>query len=108
MQLDDSIHLSFSECSLDYANFVGMKLKKTVFSNCSLREADFSQADFSESDFRKSDFFSSRFHGTNLQRADFRGAKSYLIDPTDNSVRGAKFSLPEAQGLLSGLGVILD
>jgi NADH-quinone oxidoreductase subunit J len=32
---------------------------------------------------------------------------NYLIDPLSNKVKGARFTLPEAQGLLAGLGVVI-
>ena len=107
-QLQDLINPSFSECNLDYCGFVSLKLKKTRFFKCSVREADFSQADLSECDFSDSDFLKARFHGTTLVKADFRGALNYLIDPLTNKVKGARFSMPEALGLLSGLGVVIE
>ncbi|MGK5082194.1 pentapeptide repeat-containing protein [Bdellovibrionota bacterium FG-1] len=68
----------------------------------------FSGTDLSECDFQKSDLFNARFQNTTLLKADFRGAHSYLIDPISNKVRGARFSLPEAQGLLVGLGIRIE
>ena len=108
IHLDDLVNLAFDECNLQYCNFVGLKLKKTKFFKSNLRDIDFSQADLNESDFRESDLSNARFNETNLSKANFRGAFSYLIDPVTNKVRGARFSLPEAQGLLAGLGIILD
>lgn len=107
-QLNKLVNPSFKECKLDYANFLGLKLKKTVFYKCSLREVDFSEADLSECDFRESDFLNARFQNTTLIKSDFRSAINYLIDPVGNKVKGAYFSLPEAQGLLYGLGVIIE
>jgi fluoroquinolone resistance protein len=108
IQLADFVNPSFKECNLGYCNFSGLKLKKTTFFKCGLRDADFSQADLSESDLRETDLLNARFHGTTLLKADFRGARAYLIDPVANKVRGARFSLPEAQGLLTGLGIIVE
>lgn len=107
-QLDDFINPSFDSCNLNYSNFVGLKLKKTHFFKCSLREADFSQADLTECSFKDSDLSLARFNATTLMKADFRGALNYVIDPILNKVKGAKFSLPEAQGLLVGLGIIIE
>lgn len=108
VHLDDLVNPSFDECILQYCNFVGLKLKKTKFFKCNLRDVDFSQADLSESDFNESDFSKARFHATTLIKSDFRGAVNYVIDPVGNKIRGARFSLPEAQGLLAGLGVIIS
>ena len=56
-----------------------------------------------ESNFRDSDFTKAHFDATNLIKSDFRGAINYLIDPIGNKIRGARFSLPEAQGPLAQL-----
>ena len=106
--LGDLIHPSFKGCILNYGNFLGLKLKKTTFHKCLLRDCDFSQADLSECDLREADLLNAKFHGTSLLKADLRHALNYLIDPIGNKVRGARFTLPEAQGLLAGLGVILE
>ena len=108
VHLDDVVNPEFDECNLQYCNFVGLKLKKTKFFKSNLRDIDFSQADLAESDFRESDLSNARFNETNLIKANFRGAFNYLIDPSINKIRGARFSFPEAQGLLAGLGIILD
>lgn len=108
VSLEALVNPTFKECNLSYGNFIGLSLKKTVFQNCILRETDFSQSDLSESDFQGSDLLNARFKDTVLLKADFRKATNYLIDPTENKVRGARFSLPEAQGLLVGLGIILE
>jgi fluoroquinolone resistance protein len=106
--LDDFTNPSFEECILQYANFVGLKLKRTKFFKSNLREVDFSQADLTECDFRESDMAKTRFNETNLTKADFRGAVNYILDPLANKIRAARFSMPEVQGLLTGLGVIID
>ena len=107
-KLADLVNPTFRECNLGYGSFAGMKLKKTVFTKSVLRECEFAQAELSECDFRDCDFLGARFANTTLTKADFRGAVSYLVDPISNRVRGARFSHPESQGLLSGLGVIID
>jgi fluoroquinolone resistance protein len=98
---------SFNECNLSYGNFTGLNLKKNHFVNCSMMEADLSGADLSECNFSQCDFLNARFQDTNIMKANFQGAFNYLIDPIHNKVKGAKFSLPEAMGLLKGLGVII-
>ena len=107
VQLRDLVNPSYQDCNLSYCNFSGLKLKKSVFSMCSLKDADFSQAELSECDFRGAHLLNARFHGTSLLKADLRGAKDYLIDPISNKVRGARFSMPDAQGLLAGLGIVI-
>ncbi len=40
--------------------------------------------------------------------ADFRGARNYAIAADLNTLKQAKFSLPEAVALLHGLDIILE
>lgn len=108
IHLDDFVNPTFDDCHLSYCNFVGLKLKKTLFLKCSLKEVDFSQTDLTGSDLRESDLLKARFSQTILLKCDFRGSFNYTIDPLANKVQGARFSLPEAQGLLVGLGVIIE
>ena len=98
---------TFKDSNLSYSNFSGLNLKKNKFINCVLNDADFSGADVSDCDFSQCDFLNARFQDTNLMKANFKGAFNYLIDPIHNKVKGAKFSLPEAMGLLKGLGVVI-
>lgn len=85
-----------------------MKLKKTKFLKSKLRDVDFTEADLTESDLRETDLLNAQFYNTNLLRCDFRNAINYLLNPLQNKVKGARFSFPEVQGLLAGLGIILE
>ncbi len=71
-------------------------------------QMQFERSRFSQADLAESDFSKTRFNKTNLSKSDFRGALNYIIDPVGNKVQGARFSLLEAEGLLTGLGVIID
>lgn len=108
VNLEELVCPKFTECNLSYGNFVGLREKKSTFVRCALREVDFSDADLSECDFGGADLVGARFHNTTLLKANFRDATNYLIDPLKNKVKGAKFSWPEACGLLVGLGVVVE
>lgn len=103
-----TIHLSFHRCAVSLGNFGGMNLRKGTFSACVAREVEFGHANLSESDCRGTDFAGSRFFHTDLTKSDFRQALNYAIRPGDNTLKNAKFSLPEATSLLYGLDIILD
>ncbi len=60
-----------------------------------------------KADFDGSDLQHATFRGTDLSEADLSTAKNYEIDPLHNTLKKAKFSLPDAVGLLSGLGIVL-
>jgi uncharacterized protein YjbI with pentapeptide repeats len=103
--LDDLTNPLFKRCNLRYGNLSGLKLRKSNFIECFLEEVDFAQSDISDCDFSGSDFLNARFDNTNMMKANFGKATNYQIDPIRNKVQGAKFSLPGAVGLLTGLGV---
>ena len=98
----------FERCILDFGDFSHLDLSSRKLHRCNLHEATFVRSDLREADCRGSDFSRARFSGCDLRGADFREAVNYAIDPTDNRVERARFSLPEALGLLSGLGIELS
>jgi len=103
--LDPPVH--FTGCSISYSTFIGVKLKKATLTKCVARDVDFSEANLTGANCTDTDFSESRFSGTNLTDADFTQATNYQINVTQNTVKGAKFSLPEAMALLYGLDIIL-
>jgi uncharacterized protein YjbI with pentapeptide repeats len=68
-------------------------------------EVDFSQADLSGASFMGSDMSGTVFDRSNLEKADFREAVNYQIDPEINKVKGAKFDLEGLPGLLGKWGI---
>jgi uncharacterized protein YjbI with pentapeptide repeats len=79
-------------------SFCESKLKECYFTNTILHGADFNEVDLS----------GSVFHNCDLSLADFTSAVRYEIDPRTNKLKNAKFSLPEALGLLRGLDVTIE
>jgi uncharacterized protein YjbI with pentapeptide repeats len=75
-------------------------MKATLFEQCQLQEVDFTEADLREAKFTECDLSQSIFDNTILEKADFRKATNYTIDPNKNKIKKAKFSLPGAVGLL--------
>ena len=73
-----------------YVFFIGSKLKENYFTNTCLIGADFYDVDLS----------GTIFHNCDLSKADFSSATQYAIDPQTNKIKKARFSLPEAVGLL--------
>ena len=99
--------IAFKKCLIDTCNFSSLKLKRTPFLDCTIRDSRFIQSMLSEADFSGSDLDRSMFHQCDLEKALFVRAKNYSIDPLTSKVSGAKFSLPEAVSLLSSLGIKL-
>lgn len=100
--------LTFKDCVLNFANFYGLTLEKMKLINCVAHEADFSEANLRDGDLSGTDLERSRFMHTNLENADFRGAKNYFISPADNTLTNAKFSLPEALNLLYSMDIEIE
>lgn len=98
----------FESCILDYSVFFGRKLKKTVFEKCSLKEVDFNEADLSQSGFTECELAGARFGRSNLDKADFRSARNFLIDPETNSVKRTRFSAINLAGLLTRYNLDLE
>jgi len=100
--------LSFADCQLNFSNFRFLKLAGLKIAHCQVRDSDFTEADLSGADFRGSDLENTRFFKTNLTGADFQDAVNYGIDVANNTVKKARFSLPEAVALLRGLGITIE
>ena len=98
----------FFDCALNHSSFLGLNLRKVSLVRCTAHNVDFAEADLSSCDCTGTDFLESRFLHTNLSEADFRGALNYVISPMLNTLKKAKFSLPEAMALLYGLDIILN
>lgn len=96
---------SFERCPLDYASFTGLKLKQTRFQGCSPQEADFAGTDLSGAWFDDCNLDRAIFEGTNLERADFTTAYRFQIDPNQNRMKKARFSVAGLAGLLAQHGL---
>ena len=99
---------TFQHCILHYAAFPGVNLKNTIFDHCELKEADFSGANLTGVVFDGCDLSGTVFSHTILTGADFRTARHYSLDPENNRIRDARFSLPEVTGLLHKYGIRID
>lgn len=100
-----AFNATFLDSLLDYSSFFGMKLNKTRFSGTRMREVVFTDASVREAKFDGCNLAGAVFNHTDLERAIFTGAQNYVIDVTQNKVKGAVFELPEAMSLLSCLGI---
>jgi fluoroquinolone resistance protein len=99
--------VDFYDCNLSYSTFMHLKLPKVHLKGCTAHDVDFAEADLSGADCRKTDFAEARFMRTNLSKADFTGAINYTIDPAVNTIKKAKFALPEAVSFLRLMDIVL-
>ena len=83
-----------------------MKLSK--FKGCDLRGCDFQNTYLVEAVFDKSSFTETLFHACDLEKASFRGARGYSIDPRANKIAKATFSVPEVLSLVECFGIRIE
>jgi len=99
--------VGFWGCGLNHSTLLGLSLRGLQLIDCAALEVDFREADLEQADFSGSDLSGSLFLHTNLKAADLSRARNYQINPSENTLSGAKFSLPEAMALLYNLDIEL-
>lgn len=92
--------LSFERCLLNHSSFYQCKLKYTRFVGCQLQEVDLVEADLTSALFEACNLLGATFERTNLEKADLRTAYQLALEPENNRLKGAKFSLDGLPGLL--------
>ena len=90
----------FIKSNISHSSFFELDLSELVIEECKAHDVDFREADLTGASFVLSDLEKSLFMHTNLYSADFTNATNYLIDPTENNIRKAKFSVPDVLNLL--------
>jgi uncharacterized protein YjbI with pentapeptide repeats len=111
--------VDFSECNdfifavgftgsiLDFASFIKMEVKNTHFCDCHIHEANFTRSNLENAVFENCDLKGAIFSHTKLMKCDFVSAYNFIIDPNENNVRKAKFSLDGLPGLLQKYRIIV-
>ena len=105
---DFGLAFSFEKCTLDHSSFYRMKLKQTSFRNTHLLEVDFTECDLTGSVFEHCDLTGAMFEHTVLEKADLRTSFNYSIDPENNRIKKARFSLSEVHGLLDKYDIAIE
>lgn len=97
----------FKECILDYTKFYTLKMRGTLFTDCSLIAADFMNADITDAVFDNCDFHKSVFIDTIANKVDFTTSYNFTIDPEKNKLKKAKFSQAGLKGLLTKYDIVV-
>jgi len=112
LQWGDCSQFGFSiklhNCVVDSSSFYKVRLKNAQFINTRLLEVDFTEADLTGVVFDGCDLTGATFDNTNLEGADLRTATGYSIDPENNRIAKAKFSLAGVGGLLNKYDIELE
>lgn len=99
--------IGFWRSVISHSTFIGLSLPRLSLKDCTALDVDFREADLSRADFGGTDLAQTLFGSTNLAQADLSQARNYQIDPGRNSLKQARFSLPEALSLLYSLDIVL-
>lgn len=99
--------IGFCQCAISHSTFIGLSLRGIQIRDCVATDVDFREADLSQADFAGTDLSASIFGHTNLTEANLSRARNYHIDPGQNVLKQARFSLPEALSLLYSLDIVL-
>jgi fluoroquinolone resistance protein len=97
--------VSFDNCILDYASFMGKKMVKTSFVQSSLKEVSFSNTILTGSVFNETNLENAVFSRTDLTSVNFNTAFNYAMDPELNILKKASFSAQGVAGLLVKYGI---
>ncbi len=100
--------VAFKECILNLSSFKGLDLTNSTFHACSLEEVDFSAANMEGLVLEECNCRLTIFENTMLQKADFRTAVNYNIDPEKNAIKHAQFSKYGLKGLLNKYDIIIE
>jgi uncharacterized protein YjbI with pentapeptide repeats len=98
---DFLFEVHFEDCILDNAVFYKKKNKKAIYTVCSMIETDLTEADLSDCKFINCNLKNAFFNRTVLKNADLSTSFNFIIDPDDNIIKKAKFSLHGLPGLLA-------
>lgn len=90
---------------LKYNNFIELQLPKSSFSTNEIINSNFEDCNLRGASFSGCQLDDTHFINNQLQTSDFTDAVGYYIDLNSNSLKNAKFSLPEAVHLLDSLDI---
>lgn len=100
--------VSFNTCILDHASFFNTRATNSLFKESSLVGVDFTDCDLTNSVFLKSNLLNAVFERSNLSKADLREAENFSIDPEQNQLKKARFSIDGLSGLLTKYDIVIS
>ena len=101
----EPFEVKFDSCNISSNSFHVMDLRQMKFINSLVKDCGFEECNMEKTLFDNCDLQQTVFIKNNLKKADFRTSKNYLIDPKQNDLTKALFSLPEALSFLSLLPI---
>ncbi|MGE3593449.1 MAG: pentapeptide repeat-containing protein [Arcobacter sp.] len=101
----EPFEVKFESCNISQNSFHLMDLRQMKFINSLIKDSGFEECNMEKTLFDNCDLQLSSFIKNNLKKANFVTSKNYLIDPKQNDLTKASFSLPEALSFLSLLPI---
>jgi len=95
----------FNSCNISQNSFHLMDLRHMKFIGSSIKDSGFEECNMQKTVFDNCDLELSSFINNDLKKSNFETSKNYLIDPSQNDIEKAQFSLPEALSFLSLLPI---
>jgi len=100
--------IKLDRCISHMCNFSGLKMIELSFRSSEFQDCDFYEAILTGTDFSYCNLKGSLFENCDLSEADFRIATNYAIDPTQNKLKRARFSMPEVLSFLAPLELEIE
>ena len=89
-------------------NFSNLKMNDMSFDGSNIIDCDFYGAYLNKASFHGCELKGTLFENCDLRQADFRNATAYTIDPLQNKVKKARFSMPEVLSFLAPYDLEID
>ncbi|RXJ86383.1 pentapeptide repeat-containing protein [Arcobacter sp. CECT 8985] len=102
---DEPFDIKFNDCNISQNSFHLLDLRKMKFINTVIKDCGFEECNLEGSLFDNCDLELTVFINNNLKKANFETSRNYLINPKNNDLKNAQFSLPEALSFLSLLPI---
>ncbi len=103
----EPFEVKFDTCDISQNSFHFIDLRQMKFINSIIKDSGFEECNLEKSLFDRCDLQYTVFLKNNLKKANFETSKNYLINPAENDIKDASFSLPEALSFLSLLPIKL-
>jgi uncharacterized protein YjbI with pentapeptide repeats len=102
---EEPFNVTFNSCNISQNSFHLLDLRQMKFINTLIKDTGFEECNLERALFDNCDLELTSFINNNLKKANFLSSKNYLIDPKQNDIENAEFSLPEALSFLSLLPI---